>query len=103
VCYLKAFQAIGFRITPESLKEYKKQFIINTTDQNKSRKFTLNFDYKGGQLDHLKLYVFYNQIKYDEKNVLFKYTWKISAKGIHLFRWIKNLGSREIVLFDRRL
>ena len=91
MCYFKAFQAVGFRITPDSHKTLKKEVFRNRTNQLEQRDFYLEFDYIGGQLDHKNLYVFYKQTRLDEQGVPFEYTWKISKEGILLFRLVKNI------------
>jgi hypothetical protein len=81
MCYLKAFRAVGFQITPESYTRLLEKFRGSYKKTSEKINYTLYFKLHKLPIDYPKLHVFYNQNKGG-----YVYTWKISEAGIFLYK-----------------
>ena len=81
ICYLRAFENVGFKITPESMQILNKQYKLFETNKKEGRRtystYTLYFKLRDSIIDYTKFHVFYRKKIGD-----YYYDLQISSKGI---------------------
>ena len=82
ICYLKAFENVGFKITPRSMQILKDEYKRSVEKQLKKIPilYTLQFELRDTIIDYTKFHVFYRKKIGD-----YYYDLQISSKGIHNF------------------